>query len=133
MPSNYTFTKKTPAAGYGENKTQSHYMNQPMDAARVAIQGIGNGIQTEDATATAVTSPVTLGAAGTKTLTTPESAVQLTINNTGAAAMTISEVSSGSSFTLNNGQSQTFDCGNMGDVYTASTTGTTYSFFYTIV
>ncbi len=130
MASTYTFTKKTPAK---DSTGAGHYANQPVDGARIAIQGIANGIQTTDASSTAVTSPVTLAAAGTKTLNTPESAITMTINNTGAAAMTFSEVSTGSSITLNAGQSQTFDCANMGVVYTASTSGTTFSFYYEIV
>lgn len=130
MASTYTFTKKTPAK---DSTGAGHYASQPVDGARIAIQGFANGIQTTDASSTAVTSPVTLAAAGTKTLNTPESAISLIINNTGAAAMTVSEVSSGSSFTLNAGQSTTLNCGNMGVVYTGSTSGTTFSFYYEIV
>lgn len=130
MASTYTFTKKTPAK---DTTGAGHYASQPVDGARIAIQGIANGIQTSDASSTVVDSPVTLGAAGTKTLNTPESAITLTINNTGAAAMTVSEVSSGSSYTLNASQSQEFNCANQGEFYTASTSGTTFSFFYQIV
>lgn len=135
MPSIYTFTQKAAASGYGENKTTSHYMNQPMDAARVAIQGIGNGIQTSDASSSPVTSPVTLSSTAT-TLNTPESAVQITIKNSGTTnALTVSEVSATSSsvFTLETGQSQTFDCGNMAQLFLKSTSGTTADFFYTMV
>lgn len=133
MPSQYTFSQKPVTSETTGSKDINRYGNQPIDGSRIAIQGIANGIQTTDASATPVTSPVTLAAAGSKALTTPESAITITVNNTGAAAMTVSEVASGSSFTLNAGQSQEFNCANMETVYTASNSGTTYSFFYEVV
>lgn len=135
MPSTYTFTVKSPAGGSASTTGErSHYANQPMDGARVAIQGIANGIQTTDATGTPVTSPVTLSSSGSKTLNTPESAIEVIVSNTGATnSMTVSEVSSGSSYTLNSGQTITIPCANMSALYTASSSGTTYSFMYLIV
>lgn len=124
----YTFTKKAtpPLSG--------RYANQPIDGARIAIQGIGNGIQTTDASGTAVTSPVTLSSTAT-TLNTPDDAVTVTIKNSGATnSMTISEVSgSASAYTLLTGESVTLDCGDMGKLYLVSSSGTSCDFFYTIV
>lgn len=76
MASEYTFSKKTaPNVSSGAG----HYGNQPIDGARIAIQGIGNGPQTTDASASIISSPFLIPASGScATLTTPESAVEIT-------------------------------------------------------
>ena len=131
MPSLYTFTTKPITSETSGSKDINRFGNQPVDGGRIAIQSIANGIQTTDATP--VNSPITLVAGGSQLLNTPQSAITLTINNTGSNPMDVSEVSSGSSYTLNAGQTQEFDCANMAEVHTSSTSGTTYSFFYQIV
>lgn len=134
MSSTYTFIQKTPDPS-GHNKGAGHYGNQPIDGARIAIQGIGNGPQTSDATGTPVTSPVTLSGTAT-TLNTPESAIQITLKNSGATnAMTISEVSgsSGNVYTLNHGEQVTMDIANTAQLFLKSASSTTCDFFYTIV
>ena len=133
MASIYTFTTKTPI---NDRQGSAHYGNQPVDGARVAIQGIGNGLQTSDASLTAINSPqATLGLTAV-TLTTPESAVQLTITNYGTANdVYVSEVSSFASYdVIAPGEDRTYDIGNQGYTYIkASAASASASFFYTVV
>lgn len=127
MASTYTFTVKAPASPTSGSKTQSHFQNQAVDGSRVAIQAVGNGIQTTDATATPVVSPVT---ATTKTLNVPESAIQVTLCST--AAFTVSEVSSGSPFTVPANTVITLGVANTSVLYLTQSSGS-ISFFFTIV
>ena len=132
MASTYTFTQKNPVK---DNQGSAHYGNQPVDGARVAIQGIGNGLQTSDASSTVVNSPQLLGLTAV-TLTTPESAVQLTITNYGTANdVYVSEVSSFASYdVIAPGEDRTYDIGNQGYTYIkASAASASASFFYTVV
>lgn len=134
MPSTYTFTTKSASSEASGSKVLSHFQNQPIDGSRISIQGIANGIQTQDATNTPVTSSKSLTSSVT-TLNTPESAITITIANTGTTnALAFSEVSNLASFgVLNAGQSVTLPCANMAALYVNSTSGTTLSFWYAIV
>jgi len=127
MASTYTFTQKAPASATTGSKTQSHFQNQPVDGSRIAIQSVGNGIQTVDATATPVASPVTTT---TKTLTVPESAIQVTLCST--AAFTVSEVASGSPFTVPANTVITLGVANTNVLYLTQSSGS-ISFYFTII
>ena len=132
MPSVYTFTQKSPRKNVGG---YSFYGNQPVDGARVAIQGIGNGIQTSDASSTVVNSPQTLGTTAV-TLTTPDSGIQLTITNYGSTNdIYVSEVSSFTSYdVIAPGEQRTYDVGGQSLTYVkGSAASASGSFYYTIV
>ena len=132
MPSTYTFSQKTPRKNVGG---YSFYGNQPVDGARVAIQGIGNGIQTSDASATVINSPQTLGTTAV-TLTTPDSAIELTITNYGSTNdIYVSEVSSFASYdVIAPGEQRTYDVGNQSLTYVkGSAASASGSFYYNIV
>ena len=133
MASIYTFTKKNPI---NDKQGSAHYGNQPVDGARIAVQGIGNGIQTTDATSpTPVASPQSLGLTAV-TLNTPESAVQLTITNYGTANdIYVSEVSAfGSYDVIAPGEDRTYDVGNQSVTYVqGSAASASASFYYTII
>ncbi len=132
MASTYTFTTKTPI---NDKQGSAHYGNQPVDGARVAIQGLSNGIQTSDASSTVVNSPQLLGLTAV-TLNTPESAVQLTITNYGTANdIYVSELSSFASYdVIAPGEVRTYDIGNQGITYVkGSAASASASFYYTIV
>lgn len=135
MASTYTFTVKPPAPEGTGSKTESHYANQPVDGSRIAIQAIGNGIQTSDATGTPVKSPVTVADSSVTTINVPESAIQITIS-TVTNTLNVSEVSSSMTtyFTIPTGQVVTFDVANTSVLYLESNTGNaTVSFFFTII
>lgn len=132
MPSNYTFTQKSPRKNVGG---YSFYGNQPVDGARVAIQGIGNGIQTSDDSATVVDSPQSLGTTAV-TLTTPDSGIQLTITNYGSTNdIYVSEVSSFASYdVIAPGDQRTYDVGGQSLMYVkGSASSASGSFYYTMV
>ena len=128
MSSGYTFTQKTPAGGYGNTSGErSHYGNQPMDGARVAIQSVGNGFQTTDATGTPVNSPTTNAS---QTLNVPESAVAITLLST--SSFSVSEVSgSASKFTVPANVPITIDVANTSVIYLTGVTSV--SFYFTII
>ena len=132
MPSVYTFTQKSPRKNVGG---YSFYGNQPVDGARVAIQGISNGIQTSDASSTVVNSPQSLGTTAV-TLTTPDSGIQLTITNYGSTNdIYVSEVSSFDSYdVIAPGDQRTYDVGGQSLMYVkGSAASASGSFYYTIV
>lgn len=134
MASTYTFTVKPPASETTGSKTESHYANQPVDGSRIAIQAIGNGFQTTDATASPQSSPLTLTSSVT-TVNIPESAIIITLLNSGATNnLYFSEVSGMASYgVLNSGQSQSIDVANQTTIYLKSASGTTCSFWFTII
>lgn len=130
----YPFTTKPAINENTGLKTLSYFGNQRNDGSRVAIQGLGNGIQTTDNSATPNKSPLTLTST-VVTLTNPNNGARLTLSNTGATnPLTFSEVSGmASAFTLNPGQSITFDVGFQQLIYVASAVGTTCNFFFTLI
>jgi hypothetical protein len=135
MPTTYTFTQKTPAPEGSGGKTESHYMNQPVDGSRIAVQGIGNGPMTSDATGTPVTSPASVLTSGVTTLLTPESAVQITICPL-TNPVRVCEVSTSMStyFQIPAGVPVTIDVSNCAALYLEAITGTSVvSFFYTMI
>jgi hypothetical protein len=134
MPSLYTFTQKTPPSETSGTKDTNKFGNQQVDGARISIQGLGNGFQTTDASSTALTSPLTLTSTAT-TVNIPQSAIQVTLHNSGATnPLSYSEVSGMASYaTLTTGQSITLDIGLQGKLYLSSASGTTCDFVFTVV
>lgn len=130
-----TYTHKTPpVSGAGEGE-QDNLGGQVMDANRVAIQGLGSGVVTQDATASAVKSPQTATGTAT-TLTIPQNAIRVIFSNTDATNnLYISEASAlGSYYILPKGVTQTFDVGRQGFIYVqSSSTSTAYSFAFQLV
>ena len=140
MPTIYTFATKGGPVIYFEGASASHYMNQPNDGARVAIQGIGNGPMTMGATtATVVGSPVGIPSSGALTLPTPESAIEVTlITPSIASGIKVSEVSASLTTYVVVPPSTVFpaiDIANCAYLYLQSAAGTTatLSFYYTLV
>jgi hypothetical protein len=135
MPTIYTFNKKSAPGVYYEGAAASHFMNQPNDGARIAIQGIGNGPMTTDVSATINSSPLAVPV-GAATLATPESAITVTFS-VPSATVNICEVNasfnsyypvySGVPVTLN-----VADCAYLWAKPLLATTAT-LNFFYTLV
>lgn len=134
MPTTYTFAKK-PINQLAEGVTLTHFNNQPNDGARVSIQGIGNGPMTTDASASIISSPVSVGPTLAKALTTPESAIEITLVS--ATPLQVSEASASMSsyFQIPPNTPQTFDIANCQTLYLLQANSTVggASFFYTIV
>lgn len=129
------YTHKTPPTqGAGEGE-QNNLGGQVMDANRIAVQGLGSGFVTKDATGTPVTSPAT--ATGTPTtLNIPTNAIRVIVSNTDATNnLYVSEVSGvGNYVILPKGVVQSFDIGRQGVMYVqSSSTSTAYSFAFQIV
>lgn len=129
MPSTYTFTTKSPET----DRSGMRYASQPADGAHVAIQGIGNGIQTSDASSTAVKSGVALTSTPTL-LKTPDSAVTLTMLCN--VSFTFSEINSATQAVTVPANTFTppINVANCQEIYVASSGASpVLSFFYTIV
>jgi len=131
MATKYTFQMKIMPTETGGSKLIDLFNGQMNDANHVSIQAVGNGFMTVDKAGTK--SPVVLGAGGTQTLETHDSAYRLVLNNTGSNPVTISESSSEGTYTLTNGTSIALDVAAQATVLLASTSGTTVSFLYQII
>jgi len=134
MPTVYSFATKTPNQ-LTEGKTLSHFENQPNDGARVSIQGIGNGPMTVDASASIVSSPVIVSTTLATTLTTPESAIEITLCPIGHA-LNVSEVNNtlSSYFQVPANTPITMDIANCQFLYLQGVGAlATTAFYYTLV
>lgn len=102
------------------------------DGNRNAMTGaLGNSMQTEDATGTPVTSPVTVNTA--QTLTVPQNAVQCTIVSTTNAVQVSEDSTQTAYFTLPAATVWTFDCARMSTIYLKTGSSTVVNFYFTIV
>lgn len=128
MPSIYTFETKTPVT----DRSGMRYGSQPVDGAHVAVQGIGNGIQTSDASSTPKLSGLSLSTT-TTALSTPESAVTLSMICN--VDFTFSEIDSTTQVvTVPANTLITIDIANCSTIYVASAgTSPVLSFYYTMV
>jgi hypothetical protein len=131
MATEYTFQKKIMPTETGGSKLINLFNGQMNDANHISIQAVGNGFMTVDKAGTK--SPVVLGADGTATLETHDSAFRLLLNNTGADPVTISESTGEGTYSLTNGTSIELDVAAQATVLLASTSGTTVSFLYQII
>lgn len=124
---------------YGGNKVKTQlpaqsslFSNLQMDAARNALTGVlGNQIQTQDATNTPVTSPVTVNT--TQTLKVPQRAAQITIISTTNAVQVSEDSTQTAYFTLPAATIQTFDVANQQNVYLKTASSTVVNFYFTII
>jgi hypothetical protein len=120
---------KTKTQGYASN-----FSNLQNDASRNALTGLlGNRILTNDATATAVTSPVSMAGATTLTLNVPADAAQIIISPQ-TNSVGVSEDSTAGQYFLQPGNTaQAYDVANQATVTLKSTTTTSVSFYFSII
>jgi hypothetical protein len=113
-------------------KTELTFGGLVNDANRNALAVTGNRFVTRDATASPVTSPVTLGS-GTTTLTVPPNAITLTVNPK-TAVVKVSEDSTNSAyFTVPVALSQDFPVARQAYVYLTGTNDDAVDFYFTLV
>lgn len=124
-----------PSLAITSPSSRSNFGGLRVDANRVALTGtVANYMQSQDATGTPVTSPVTLGV-GTTTLTVPSNAVAITVMLiTATSSVQVSEDSTMTAFfQLPSSVPFTFQCANQGFVYLKGTNTNTVAFqFQTI-
>lgn len=104
------------------------------DQNRIGLTGVlGNTFQSQDATGTPVTSPITNLAASVKTLVVPSNAVQFTISST--VIIQVGEDSSGAQgLNIPANQIWTFDCARIANIYLLPSSATnTVSFQFKLL
>jgi hypothetical protein len=117
-----------PAAG----QTGSSFSGLRTDGNRVAMTGVlGNWMQTQDNTGTPVTSPVTVNT--TKTLVVPNQAAQITISPVTNPVQVSEDSTQTAYFAIPAGQTLTFDCANMTNIYLKTSGSTVVSFLFNMV
>jgi hypothetical protein len=112
--------------------TSGIFSNQPVDGGRVSM-GYANSIQSQDDTATPVTSPVTNMSNSGAALTVPPNAVRLTINST-VAILVGEDASYAQGINVPANTLFSIDCADMANVYLKPSSATsTVSFIFNIV
>jgi hypothetical protein len=102
------------------------------DGNRNAMTGVlGSLMQTQDATGTPVTSPVTVNT--TKTLVVPTAAAQCTVVSTTNAVQVSEDSTQTAFFTLPAGTVWTFDCARMSNIYLKTGSSTVVNFYFNLV
>lgn len=102
------------------------------DGNRVAMTGaIGNIFQTQDATGTPVTSPVTVNT--TKTLVVPSNAVSITVRSTTNDVQVSEDSSQTAYFTVPHDTLMEFDCARLANVYLKTGGSTVVNFVFNLV
>jgi hypothetical protein len=102
------------------------------DANRVAMMGpTGNIINTQDATATPVTSPVTVNT--TQTLVVPQGAVSCTVCSVTNAVRVSEDSTNAAYFSVPAATPFTFDCADMANIYLVTGSSTVVSFLFKVV
>lgn len=116
---------KTKTPGYASN-----FSNLQNDAGRNALTGTtGNRIQTSDATATAVTSPITT-LNGAQTLTIPQNASSIVIASVTNPVQVSEDSTQGQYFLQPAGTIQQYDVANQQNIYLKTTTTTSVSWYF---
>jgi hypothetical protein len=92
---------------------------------------IGNQIQTQDATGTPVTSPVTVNT--TKTLVVPANAVSLVVISTTNAVQVSEDSTQTAFFSLPAAIPWEFDCARVSNMYLKTGSSTTVNFYFKLV
>ena len=92
---------------------------------------LGNYMQTQDNTGTPVTSPVTVNT--TKTLVVPPNAAQITVSPVTNPVQISEDSTQTAYFAVPAGQTITFDCSNMSNVYLKTAGSTVVSFYFNMV
>lgn len=119
---------KTKTQGYASN-----FSNLQNDAGRNALTGaIGNRIQTSDATATAVTSPIT-ALNGSQTLVVPPNASSIVIASVTNAVQVSEDSTMSQYFQQPAGTIQQYDIANQNNVYLKTTTTTSVSWYFVTI
>jgi len=120
--------KQPPTSG----QTASNFSGLRTDGNRVAMTGVlGNFIQTQDATGTPVTSPVTVNT--TKTIVVPTNAAQFTVSPVTNPVQVSEDSTQTAYFAVPAGQTVTFDCSNMTNIYLKTGGSTVVSFYFNMV
>lgn len=102
-----------------------------VDANRVAMNDFGNYIQSVDATASPLSSPITVNT--TATLTVPQGAVQVTIVSVTNPVQVSEDSTYSAYFSLPAAIPMTFDCANQQYVYLQTSGSTVVSFQFKMV
>lgn len=110
--------------------TPNDFNGQVSDGNRISI-GKGSNIQTQDATASPVISPLTVNT--TATLKVPQSAVAIVIVSTTNAVQVSEDSTQGEYFTLPAGMIWQFDCARQQDIYLKTGSSTTVNFYFVVV
>jgi hypothetical protein len=117
------------------NKTQSvpsNFGGLVNDGNRNAMTGVlGSNIQTQDATGTPVTSPVTVNT--TKTLIVPQNAAQITVVSTTNAVQVSEDSTQSAYFSLPAATVWQFDVARQQNVYLKTGSSTVVNFYFTLV
>ena len=112
--------------------SRSNFGNLRVDAGRNAMTGAqGNTFQTQDATGTPVTSPITVNT--TQTLTVPLNAVSVLITSVTNAVQVSEDSTQSTFFSLPAGNPQWIDCANMQFIYLKTGSSTVVSTLWKIV
>jgi hypothetical protein len=115
--STITYTAKTTGS------PQSNFMNMRNDGQHQPML-VANGIQTQDATASPVTSPIAQSSSTATTLVVPNSAIRFHIVPL-TNSINVSETSSVTTYlTAPTGVITTVECANMANIYLKANTGT---------
>lgn len=126
-PTITTSAGNTPNTGLASN-----FSNLRVDAGRNAMTGVlGNFMQTQDATGTPVTSPVTVNT--TKTIAVPTNAAQFIVSPVTNPVQVSEDSTQTAYFAVPAGQTITFDCANMTNIYLKTSGSTVVSFYFNCV
>lgn len=118
-----TFKAKTSPDNFGGLRT---------DANRIAMTGaLGNYSQSQDATGTPVTSPVTVNT--TQTLIVPQGAVSCNIVSTTNAVQVTEDSSYTATFSVPAGTIYSYNCANQQNIYLKTGSSTVVNFQFVMV
>ena len=121
-----------PALGSTKPTSMSNFGGLRVDANRIGMTGaLANNMKSQDATATPVTSPVTVNT--TKTLTVPLNAVSITISPVTNAVQVSEDSTQSAYFALPAGTTWTFECANQEYIYLKTSGSTVVSFYFSLV
>lgn len=120
---------KTKTPGYASN-----FSNLQNDAGRNAMTGVtANRVLTNDATATAQTSPISMAGATTLTLLVPQNAAQVTVCSQTTAVGVSEDTTAGQYFLQPGNTPWTYDVANQSSITLKSSTTTSVSFYFSTI
>ena len=119
-------------SGFKQHTTPSNFGGLVNDGNRNAMTGVlGSSMQTQDATASPVTSPLTVNT--TATLVVPQNAAQLVIVSTTNAVQVSEDSTQGEYFTVPAGTIWAFDVARQQNVYLKTGSSTVVNFYFVMV